>query len=67
MVVFLDLEDEISDPHADTHYGRGPHLGGEAASRDSITAHSSKRKEGKLAERPNPNVNSFSAILSCYP
>ncbi|OCK79115.1 hypothetical protein K432DRAFT_383360 [Lepidopterella palustris CBS 459.81] len=64
MVVIVDLEDEVHDPHADP---------------DAVNAfttltqlhHSLTNRihEPEIVqdERPNPNINGFSAALSCYP
>lgn len=65
MVVIVDLEDEVQDPHVDPQSGgRLEHLKHQV--RQSVT-NSVKDAQPKLDDRPNPNVNSFSAILSCYP
>lgn len=66
MVVFVDLEDDVSDdPHADPNEPRGfpslrkHHLG------DKVTA--KETDDGNFDERPNPNLNSLSAALGAYP
>lgn len=70
MVVFVDLEDDVpDDPHADPNEPRGfpplrkHHLG------DKVTAKASANggNDGDIDERPNPNINSFSAALGAYP
>ncbi|KAL9136608.1 MAG: hypothetical protein Q9175_002168, partial [Cornicularia normoerica] len=69
MVVFVDLEDDVpDDPHADPHEPRGfsslrkHHLG------DKVTAKATATGDDEnVDERPNPNINSFSAALGAYP
>ncbi|KAJ9619802.1 hypothetical protein H2203_008072 [Taxawa tesnikishii (nom. ined.)] len=61
MVVFVDLEDEedVNDPH--THVG------------DFTPYHILKSRQehasakGDDEDRPNPNINGFSAAMGCYP
>lgn len=69
MVVLLDLEEDVSDPHtlvlqggdfADlkNHLSNGAVIiGGKGADIDSESE----------KERENPNINGFSAALGCYP
>ena len=67
MVVFVDLEDDVSD---DAHAGeprgfssfRKHHLGNPVTAK--VTGNSDN---GNVEERPNPNINSFSAALGAYP
>lgn len=60
MVVIVDLDDEVHDPHSDTNgfasLTQLRHSLGNAISGDD-----------EDDARPNPNINGFSAILSCYP
>ncbi|KAJ9661982.1 hypothetical protein H2201_006271 [Coniosporium apollinis] len=60
MVVIVDLDDEVHDPHSDTNgfasLTQLRHSLGNAISSDD-----------EDDARPNPNINGFSAILSCYP
>ena len=69
MVVLLDLDEDVPDPHVDVR-----HCGGFTHTRlhrrnDAVTK---KPKTGILddvegQERDNPNINGFSAALGCYP
>lgn len=65
MVVFLDLEDELQDPHADPRSSN--HADPKQQLRHSMAAGSSTETMQVDYDRPNPNVNSFSAALGCYP
>ncbi len=72
MAVFLDLDDEAQDPHIDPRFSRSGFVGLElrshsAAADEQSAQNGTKENEEKDPERPNPNVNGFSAILSCYP
>ena len=65
MVVLLDLDEDAQDPHADPSSFAFPTL---------QLIHGAVTTEGKTAdrsdvaqERPNPNINNFSAALGCYP
>lgn len=69
MVVFVDLEDDVpDDPHADPNEPRGfpslrkHHLGDKVIPK--VTANGD---DEDAKERPNPNINSFSAALGAYP
>ncbi len=71
MVVFVDLEDDApDDPHADLNEPprfslrslRKHHLGDKVTA--IVTANSD---DDTINERPNPNINSFSAALGAYP
>lgn len=74
MVVFLDLdEDDVSDnPHADH---RSEAAGLVASLRQSQWRSNSKSSAvtengncvARFEERPNPNLNTVSAALACYP
>ena len=69
MVVFVDLEDDLSDdPHANPNEPRGfsslrkHHLG------DKVTAKTTDDGDHEnIEERPNPNLNNLSAALAAYP
>jgi len=65
MVVLLDLDDQEScDPHPD----RLRLVGYTTSIRNKVTKSSIDAKSAAIVEhRPNPNVNGFSAALSCYP
>ncbi|KAF6229717.1 hypothetical protein HO173_011364 [Letharia columbiana] len=69
MVVFVDLEDDVpDDPHADPNEPRGfsslrkHHLGDRSTAEVTANGH-----DEHVEERPNPNINSFSAALGAYP
>ena len=67
MVVFVDLEDDVSDdPHANEprgfSYFRKHHLGNPVTAK--VTGNGD---DGNVEERPNPNINGFSAALGAYP
>jgi hypothetical protein len=66
MVVLVDLDDEPPSPHTPrapgfirdvklVHHSFAPEAGGND---DGVPG---------SKERPNPNINGFSAALSCYP
>lgn len=70
MVVFLDFEDDSPDPFLEPYrptdayplsqqqQQQQQHRGGPPDAEPAQPRHD---------ERPNPNINGFSAILSCYP
>ncbi len=69
MVVLLDLDEDVLDPHADVRAGGGfvdfrHHL-----SNGAVTSNGKKEDidARKGEERENPNINGFSAALGCYP
>ncbi len=64
MVVMVDLDDEVHDPHSDTSFANLHQLRHSLTVGDA-TCGSSDDDDGD--DRPNPNINGFSAILSCYP
>ena len=64
MVVLLDLDEECLDPpddprNAPFHQNRKPQT-------IEFLNHVLKSPDAGN-ERPNPNINGFSAILACYP
>lgn len=67
MVVFLDLDEDVPDPHADPGEPAG-FISLESfrrlAYRAPVTAENQKATE---IDRPNPNLNTVSAALGCYP
>ncbi|KAL2057775.1 hypothetical protein ABVK25_002159 [Lepraria finkii] len=71
MVLLLDLDDEVPDPHADPNEPAGfvlrqHYLNGQPDS--SITPAVSKApQDANVIERPNPNLNGLSAAVACYP
>jgi hypothetical protein len=61
MVVLVDLnelDDQVVDPYSDPRKWN--------LSSKTINAAQSAQVEG-AADRPNPNINGFSASLGCYP
>lgn len=69
MVVLLDLDEDVSDPHADVRHGGGfadfqIHLRNGAVTKSDRTG---IPDDGEGSERENPNINGFSAALGCYP
>jgi len=66
MVLLLDLDEEISDPHADPS-----HPAGFASLRQrqrKVTAKvRTNNPDNEPPERPNPNLNGLSAAVACYP
>ena len=80
MVVFVDLEgdeDELQDiQHSHTRLALSSRHLQKLRIRDGQSEHPSSddnASDGQstplfsVAERPNPNINGFSAALSCYP
>lgn len=77
MVVFLDLDDDVPDAgsrfaahgghrdaaHQHLHQHRRDDIAGDATMSQAQSSTDSKAD----GHRTNPNVNGFSAILSCYP
>lgn len=71
MVVLLDLDgddyslDLLERRGEDGSFGPPPHWGRIG----TRTGTKSRRQEGEETDvdRPNPNVNGFSAALNCYP
>jgi hypothetical protein len=73
MVVLLDLDEGVQDPHADPHFLHG-HSSAFANLKHQLRApllrnnNASTHESAAVAdERLNPNLNGFSAALSCYP
>jgi hypothetical protein len=68
MVVIVDLDEEVHDPHADPGALNG-FVGLKHQLRHSLTdpKHNAPERAPVDDERPNPNINGFSAALSCYP
>ena len=69
MVVFVDLDNDVSDdPHADPNEPRGFSSLRKHRLGDKVTANAPPNgNDGNSEERPNPNINSFSAALGAYP
>ena len=69
MVVFLDLEADVpDDPHADPNEPRGfSSLRKHPLGYKVTTKVTANGDDGSVEERPNPNINSFSAALGAYP
>jgi hypothetical protein len=62
MVVFVDLEEEGRDLHS--RDGNGDHMDINPV---TPTARNQPCHETAEEDRENPNINGFSAALSCYP
>jgi hypothetical protein len=60
MVVIVDLDEDTPPAHAPHAFRKPVHH----SISDAIAAEIS---EEAAQQRPNPNVNGFSAALSCYP
>jgi hypothetical protein len=61
MVVLVDLDEDTPPAHA-------PHVSGKPLHHSLSAAVPAERVSEEAAQqRPNPNVNGFSAALSCYP
>ncbi|KAG8529447.1 uncharacterized protein KY384_006084 [Bacidia gigantensis] len=73
MVVFVDLEDEPDDkpPHSGEQAAGSALPGGSRFASGSITrkaaSHLSASARTSADERPNPNLNTLSKALGCYP
>jgi hypothetical protein len=73
MVVLVDLDEEPQDSwtsgphlrHDDTHAFDNVFDG--KLREQALMNTSAPLREAGQEERPNPNINGFSAILSCYP
>ncbi len=68
MVVYFNLgEDDVSDdPHVDPNKSAG-FAGSQSQWRSKPVVTENGESAVDLGERPNPNINSFSAALGCYP
>lgn len=69
MVVLLDLDEDVPDPHADVRHSGGFadfrfHLRNGAVTTNGRTG---VPEDGEESERENPNINGFSVALGCYP
>lgn len=68
MVILVDLDEEVDDPFVDGTRGNGW-----VNLKSDVWQSSKARHAAKLVmpwnddQRPNPNINSFSAALACYP
>ena len=68
MVLLLDLDDEVPDPHADPKEPAGFASFRSRQREDSVTTKlPTNRSDDALSERPNPNLNGLSAAVACYP
>lgn len=67
MVVFLDLdEDDVADdPHAAAGLVASLRQPQWRSKSSAVTEHG--KPIARIEERPNPNINSVSAALACYP
>ena len=70
MVVFVDLEDDVpDDPYADPNQPRAFSSLRKPYFTDKVTVAkgTANSEDENVKERPNPNINSFSAALGAYP
>ena len=69
MVVFVDLEDDLSDdPHADPDEPRRFSTLRRHNPGDKVTTKvTTDGDDVSIEPRPNPNINSISAALGAYP
>ena len=68
MVVIVDLDDDAPSLHAP--HASGGFLNNANPLHHSLASTTAKDEEQRVQgveERPNPNINGFSAALSCYP
>ena len=65
MVVLLDLDDtDACNPHEDPFRLAGyPNPIGSKVTKPAAVA----KADRTIEQRPNPNINGFSAALGCYP
>ena len=69
MVLLLDLDEDVADPHADVQ-GGGRFAEFRPHPRNGTVTKTSGSGGAEDEERParaNPNINGFSAALGCYP
>ncbi|KAA6413675.1 MAG: hypothetical protein FRX48_02036 [Lasallia pustulata] len=67
MVVLLDLDEDVSDPYVHSMHGTGfppPRL---HVNKLMTAKRLASEAPVTVKERPNPNLNGFSAALGCYP
>ncbi|KAL1638464.1 hypothetical protein SLS56_000273 [Neofusicoccum ribis] len=67
MVVFLDFEDDSPDPFLEPFRPTDAYPLSQQQYRAGPADDGDRAQPGQEDERPNPNINGFSAILSCYP
>ncbi|GME25689.1 Zinc finger FYVE/PHD-type protein [Neofusicoccum parvum] len=67
MVVFLDFEDDSPDPFLEPFRPTDAYPLSQQQHRAGPADDGDRAQPGQEDERPNPNINGFSAILSCYP
>jgi hypothetical protein len=67
MVVLVDLDDEPASPHVPRAPGFICDVKSVVYRSLAPTAAEDDDSASGLNERPNPNINGFSAALSCYP
>ena len=67
MVLLLDLDEEVSDPHADpdTPAGFTSPRRRQPDPENSVTAKATTGEADN--ERPNPNFDGLAAAVACYP
>ena len=67
MVVLVDLDEDLSDPYVESRHGTG-FLPPKLHVNELMTAKGlASEAPDPGNERPNPNLNGFSAALGCYP
>ncbi|KAI4125605.1 MAG: hypothetical protein LQ347_005318 [Umbilicaria vellea] len=67
MVVLLDLDEDLSDPYVDSRHGTGFPPARLHGNQSTETKGLPSEAPATVDERSNPNLNGFSAALSCYP
>ncbi|KAK4690281.1 hypothetical protein P7C71_g6473, partial [Lecanoromycetidae sp. Uapishka_2] len=68
MVLFVDLGEDVSDPHADPDHPAGFASLRLRQREDTVTAKvPANDGSDNSIERPNPNLNGLSAAVACYP
>lgn len=68
MVVIVDLSEEVPDPHVDDKQGNGLAYSKYHVRLSLRARHAAEQvAAGTDKQRPNPNINTFSAALACYP
>ncbi|KAF2087732.1 hypothetical protein K490DRAFT_23186, partial [Saccharata proteae CBS 121410] len=65
MVVLLDLDEDVLDDPPNDAYSAHAYLGQQY--HRGVMDPTDAANDGRGDDRPNPNINGFSAILSCYP
>lgn len=66
MVVLLDLDDDVLPAYLAPHTST-PRIPDVKPLLHSLLATTTAEEVHSTEDRPNPNINGFSAALSCYP